>query len=49
MTKPDRFTDKYAISFFNMPLEKFIDKQHELVLLADKIDWHRLEAMFDEY
>ena len=49
MTKPDRSTDKYAMSFFNMPLEKFIDKQHELVLLADKIDWHRLEEMFDEY
>lgn len=49
MTKPDRSTDKYEMTFFNMPLEKFIDKHHELVLLGDKIDWHRLEEMFDEY
>ena len=49
MTKPDRSTDKYATTFFNIPLEKFIDKKHELVVLGDKIDWHRLEAMFDEY
>jgi transposase, IS5 family len=49
MTKPDRSTEKYEMTFFNMPLEKFIDKQHELVLLGDKIDWHRLEEMFDEY
>ena len=49
MTKPDRSTDKYATTFFNIPLEKFIDKKHELVILGDKIDWHRLEAMFDEY
>jgi hypothetical protein len=42
MTKSDRSTDKYATTFFNIPLEKFIDKKHELVVLGDKIDWHRL-------
>ena len=49
MTWPDRSTDKYAMNFFHPILEKIVDKQHELVLLADKIDWHRLEGMFDEY
>ncbi len=49
MTRPDRSTDKYEMNFFHPILEKIVDKQHELVLLADKIDWHRLEAMFDEY
>lgn len=49
MVRPDRSTDKYEMNFFNPVLEKIVDKQHELVLLADKIDWHRLEEMFDEY
>jgi len=49
MTKPDRSSDKYEMNFFHPILEKIVDRQHELVLLADKIDWHRLEAIFDEY
>ncbi len=49
MTKPDRSNDKYEMTFFNMPLEKFIDRKHELVILSDKIDWGRLEVLFEEY
>jgi len=32
MTRPDRSSEKYELSFFNMALEKFIDKNHEPVL-----------------
>ena len=42
MTKPDRSTDKYSTTFFNMPLEKFIDKKHELVVLAITRWYNRL-------
>ncbi len=47
--KPDASHDKYAMTFFNMPLEKFIDKKHELVLLADRINWANIEGLFEEY
>lgn len=32
---------------FRPMLESFIDKSHELVLLADKIDWHYFEQEFE--
>lgn len=47
--KPDRSDERYAMNMFNMPLEKFIDKNHELVLLADRIDWSRIDDLFEEY
>lgn len=47
--KPDRSSENYEMTFFNVPLEKFIDKEHELVILSHKIDWGRLEGMFEEY
>ena len=47
--RPDASDDKYAMTFFNMPLEKFIDKKHELVLLADRINWANIERLFEEY
>lgn len=47
--KPDRSDDKYAMTFFNMPLEKFIDKKHELVLLSNRINWANIESLFEEY
>jgi hypothetical protein len=42
MTKSDRSTDKYATTFFNIPLEKFIDKKHELVVGTFKDQVQRL-------
>ena len=47
--RPDASDDKYAMTFFNMPLEKFIDKKHELVLLADRINWANIDGLFEEY
>lgn len=49
MTKPDKSVSRYEMSFFECPLERFIDKKHELVLLSDRIDWGRLEEIFSKY
>lgn len=34
---------------FRPMLKDFVDLDHELVLLSDKIDWKYFEAEFDEY
>lgn len=47
--KPDPTKQGYNLSFLDTPLEEFIDKQHPLVKLANKIDWDFLEETFCKY
>lgn len=37
------------LNIFKIPLIHFINKSHELCLLADKIDWNDLESSFSVY
>ena len=37
------------MSIFEVALESFIDMNHELVLLANQIDWDAVESEFSEY
>jgi hypothetical protein len=37
------------LNIFQVPLVNFIQKGHELCLLADKINWDELENVFSEY
>ena len=37
------------MSIFEVALESFIDMNHELVLLANRIDWEAVESEFAEY
>lgn len=48
MTKPN-LQDQQQNELFRIPLEKIIDPSHELVLLADKIDWNTIENHFSQF
>lgn len=37
------------MTIFETALESFIDMNHELVLLAQRIDWSEVEAEFSKY
>ena len=37
------------LNIFKIPLNQFIDPNHELVLLSKKIDWDKVERDFSEY
>ena len=43
--KPDSSANK-NFDIFHTPISKFINKKHELAILADKIDWSYLEDAF---
>ena len=47
--RPDKTKQVCNLSFFETPLEEFIDKKHELVKLAHAIDWDFLEEQFSKY
>ena len=40
---------EHQMSIFEVALESFIDMNHELVLLANQIDWEAVESEFAEY
>ena len=40
---------EHQMSIFEVALESFIDMNHELVLLANRIDWEAVESEFAEY
>jgi len=42
--KPRHLPAQELDGLFKTPLERFIDKDQPLVLLADRIDWSGLEA-----
>lgn len=47
--RPDKTRQICNLSFFETPLADFIDKKHELVKLAEAIDWEYLEEHFSKY
>ena len=40
---------EHQMTIFETALESFIDMNHELVLLAQRIDWSEVEAEFSKY
>ena len=42
--KPAKPPAQEPDGLFKTPLERFIDMQHPLVVLADRIDWDALDA-----
>ena len=40
---------EHQMSIFEVARESFIDMNHELVLLANQIDWEAVESEFAEY
>lgn len=47
--RPDKTKQICNLSFFETPLEEFIDRKHELVKLSQAIDWDFLEESFAKY
>ncbi len=47
--KPDRTKESYNLNLFEMPLGKFINVRHELVILANKINWQKIESIFEPH
>jgi len=40
---------EHQMSIFDVALERFIDMNHELVLLSKQIDWEEVVSEFAEY
>lgn len=45
--KPDKQPKGYNLNFFNKSIEGFANMEHELVQLAENIDWVRIEKAFE--